>query len=295
MNIIGSVSQSELAHRRRQLRRSRRQKVFQAGWQLLTVSSLAGLLLWTTTSSTLVLESAQQVAIEGNEFLSVGAIRALLPLSYPQSLLQIQPQELARELESQGPIASATVSRQLFPPGLKVSVYERYPVAIATNTPAIASGVLTVDPSELNSTAEAGSSGLQSVGLLDARGIWMPLETYRSLDPSLKLPELRSIGPLERYRPYWKSVYQAIRRSPIKIYEIDWQDPANLILKTELGIVHCGPYGPQFREQVTRLAQMGDLPNQIELTQIAYIDLTNPERPSLQRINNTPTETVLNP
>ena len=295
MDTIGTVSQSELARRRHQLRRSRRQKVFQACWQLLAVSSLAGFLLWTTTSPALLIDTPEQVEIDGNEFLSDRAIRSLLPLSYPQSMLQVRPQELARELESQGPIAKATVSRQLFPPGLKVTVHERYPVAIANEGTAIGPGVLTPAPPGLSPNPAAGSPGMPSVGLLDERGMWMPLESYTDLDPTAQLPQLRVIGPLEQYRSSWQSVYQAIRRSPIKIYEINWQDPANLILKTELGVVHCGPYSPRFGEQVTRLGQMGDLPNQINLAQIAYIDLTNPDRPSLQRLGVTPPETVPTP
>lgn len=294
MDTIGTVSQSELARRRRQLRRSRRQKVFQASWQLLAVSSLAGFLLWTTTSPALVIDTPEQVEIDGNEFLSDRAIRSLLPLSYPQSMLQVRPQELARELESQGPIAKATVSRQLFPRGLKVTVHERYPVAIASSM-TIAPGVPTETPPGLSPNPAAESPGMPSVGLLDERGMWMPLESYTALDPTAQLPELRVIGPLEQYRSAWESVYQSIRRSPIKIYEINWQDPANLILKTELGVVHCGPYSPRFEEQMTRLGQMGDLPNQIDLAQIAYIDLTNPDRPSLQRIGVTAQQTIPTP
>lgn len=294
MDSIATVSQSELARRRRQLRRSRRQKGFQACWQLLAVSSLAGFLLWTTTSPALVIDTPEQVEIDGNEFLSDRAIRSLLPLSYPQSMLQVRPQELARELESAGTIAKATVSRELFPRGLKVTVQERYPVAIASSV-TIAPGVPTETPPELSPNPAAGSPGVPSVGLLDERGMWMPLESYTALDPTAQLPQLRVIGPLEQYRSAWESVYQSIRRSPIKIYEINWQDPANLILKTELGVVHCGPYSPRFGEQMTRLGQMGDLPNQIDLAQIAYIDLTNPDRPSLQRIGVTAPPTVPTP
>ncbi|MCT7983665.1 FtsQ-type POTRA domain-containing protein [Laspinema sp. A4] len=294
MDTIGTVSQSELVRRRRQLRRSRRQKVFQAGWQLLAVSSLAGFLLWTTTSPALVIETPEQVEIDGNEFLSDRAIRSLLPLSYPKSMLQVRPQELARELESQGPIAKATVSRQLFPLGLKVTVDERYPVAIASEGNAIGPGMPRETPPgpSPNPNPAVESPGVPSVGLLDERGMWMPLENYTALDPTAQLPQLRVVGPLEQYRSEWKSVYQSLRRSPIKIYEISWQDPANLTLKTELGVVHCGPYGPRFGEQVTRLGQMGDLPNQIDLAQIAYIDLTNPDRPSLQRLAVTTPQTA---
>lgn len=281
MGTIGSVSKSEIASRRRQLRRSRQKKLLQTCWQLLAVSSLAGGLVWATTSPAWVLDRADRIGVEGNQFLSDRAIRSLLPLSYPHSLLEVRPRELAKALESHGPIAKATVSRQLFPPGLKVEVQERYPVAIAVDdrhsTPEAS---LTLPP-----TDPAGSlPGEQNVGLLDERGVWMPLESYTSLDKTLKLPELRVVGDPDRYRPYWPPVYREIHRSPVKIYEINWQDPTNPILKTELGIVHLGPDITEFPQQITILAQMQQLPNHIDPGKIAYIDLSNPESPALQLI-----------
>jgi cell division protein FtsQ len=73
-----------------------------------------------------------------------------------------------------------------------------------------------------------------------------------------------------------------VSRSPVKVTEIDCQDPANIILKTELGIVHLGSYSPQLATQLKVLDQMRRLSTQVNSSQIAYIDLKNPETPSVQ-------------
>jgi cell division protein FtsQ len=64
--------------------------------------------------------------------------------------------------------------------------------------------------------------------------------------------------------------------------EIDWQDPMNLILKTELGTVHLGAPSFHLSEKIRVMAQMRHLPVQLNLSEIEYIDLKNPEYPLVQ-------------
>ena len=267
MANIASVSQTELTTRRKKLRRTRRIKSFQALWRSLLVGGMATSLVWAITRPDWVIRQPEQIVIEGNHFLSSKAIRALLPLSYPQSLLQVQPQAIAKSLESQAPIAKATVSRQLLPPGLTIQVEERKPVAIAQA------------PAPQNAKT---SNSTSSAGLLDEQGVWMPKSSYGHLEENLELPRLKVIGSNAQYRPYWSEVYQAVNHSTVKVFEIDWQDPANLILKTELGNVHFGPYSSRFTEQLAILDRMRELPTHISPSKIAYIDLKNPDFPAIQ-------------
>lgn len=269
MTSIASVSQTELGRRRKQLRQARRQKVLQAFWQTVAVSGLACSLLWVSTRPGWVIHQPEQVVIEGNQFLSAKTIRSLLPLSYPQSLLRLQPQEMAKKLENVGPIAKASVTRHLFPPGLTVQVKERNPVAIAQRSA---------------STATTASERGANVGVLDENGLWTPLERYTSLQPTVQLPTLRAIGNPDQYRPYWPQVYRAVSRSPVKVFEIDWQDPGNLILKTEMGIVHLGSDISKCVEQLAVLDRMRNLPNRVRSGQIAYIDLKNPASPAIKLV-----------
>lgn len=284
MTSISSVSQTELTQRRHKLRHQRRLKALQNSWRTLAVSGLAGSMAWVITLPGWVIRQPEQIAIAGNRFLSEQAIQSYLPLSYPQSLFQLEPQALAENLESKAPIAEATVARQLFPPRLIVQVTERHPVAVTSLN-------LTTPPIKLSEVKPTSTP--PSIGLLDANGVWMPLETYVSLNQSFKLPPLQLIGSQEQYRPYWSELYQQISRSPVKVSEIDWRDPNNLILKTELGIVHLGPYSSKFASQLAAVDRMRKLPEKLNSKQIEYIDLKNPEAPAIQMNQpNSPTKST---
>ena len=267
MTSIASVSQEQLTTRRKKLRRARRIKLVQTIWRSLFVGGMASGLVWTLTLPDWVIRQPEQVVIEGNHFLSAKSIRSLLPLSYPESILRVQPQAIAKSLESQAPIAEATVTRQLIPPGLTIQVKERKPVAIAQGT--------------VRSEVKARHSSLQA-GLLDAQGVWIPESSYTTLDKNLELPTLKVIGSPDQYHLYWSEVYQAVSHSPVKVFEIDWRNPANLILKTELGNVHLGPYSTRLSEQLAVLDRMRELPSHIQPGKIAYINLQNPDLPAIQ-------------
>jgi len=260
MTIIEEVSPAQLADRRQKLRLERRLKILQALWRTVAVSGIAGGVVWAIALPGWVIRQPEQVEIAGNKLLSTEAILSALPIDYPQSLWSLQPQEIARELSAKAPIARATVSRYLLPPRLIVQVLERQPVAIAVNSPG--------EPKVL--------------GLLDSKGVLMPKDSYTDVNGSFPLPNLTVIGPPETYQLHWEAVHQALGRCPVKILTIDWQNPRNIILHTELGKVHVGSYSSQFATQLLTLAQMQQLPNQINSSQIAYIDLTNPASPSIQ-------------
>ncbi len=277
MASFGAVSQTELGRRRQELRRLRRDRLVAVVWQMLAASAMAGGLLWWISQPAWLIARSEQVKVEGNQWLSDKAVRSLVPLSYPQSLWGIQPQALAEKLESTGPIAKAKVTRNLFPPSLTIEVAERLPVAVA------------------QPTAVLKSSDKEKVGWLDARGGWMPSESYsaavrdpsRSMvqgsapgtQPQHSLPTLKVIGPLEQYRASWPKFYQGLSGLTVKIFEIDWQDPNNLILKTEIGTVHLGPYSSKTASQLKVLDRMRQLPKQLDSSKIAYIDLKNPAGP----------------
>ena len=130
MADIPSISRLELAERRRKLRWQRRWRILQTSWRAVAVSGCTIGLVWVATLPDWMLRDPNQIEVEGNKFLSADTVRDLLPLKYPQFLLTLQPKTLTQRLESQAPIAEATVSRHLFPPGLTVRIQERYPVAV---------------------------------------------------------------------------------------------------------------------------------------------------------------------
>ncbi|MEH1779130.1 MAG: FtsQ-type POTRA domain-containing protein [Nostoc sp.] len=258
---IISVSRTDLAQRRQKLRRQRQMKIIQAIWRTFAITGLAGGLLWVAIQPVWMLKAPKQIVMKsGNKLLSDQTTQSLLVLSYPQSLWRIEPSAIANSLKKQPTIAQAIVRRRLFPPGLIIEIQERVPVAV---------------------TQTRGNNKV-TIGLLDASGAWMPLEKYTSLNPTKKLPNLRVIGSPKQYCSYWTQLHEAVIHSPIKVMEIDCQNPTNLILKTELGNVHLGVPGPQLSEQIKLLAQMRPLATKFNSGQIEYIDLKNPESPLVQ-------------
>ncbi|BAZ28747.1 polypeptide-transport-associated domain-containing protein FtsQ-type [Cylindrospermum sp. NIES-4074] len=280
---IVSVSRTDLAQRRKKLRRQRQMKILQAFWRTCAVTGLAGGLLWAAIQPMWVLNAPAQIVMKSdNQLLTDKEMQSLLVLSYPQSLWRIKPGAIAESLKQQPTIAQATVNRRLFPPGLIIEIKERVPVAIAQmpkgqQTPACGSN------SPQQCPQNGGNNNRQvALGLIDGSGVWMPLEKYTSLNPTSKLPSLKVIGSPEQYRSYWTQLYQAISQSSVKVTEIDCQDPTNLILKTELGKVHLGAPTTQLPEQINVLVQMRHLSAKLNLSQIEYIDLKNPESPLVQ-------------
>ncbi|BAY33157.1 polypeptide-transport-associated domain-containing protein [Nostoc carneum NIES-2107] len=281
MADLVSLSRADLAQRRKRLRRKQQMKIIQAIWRSFAITSLAGCLLWLAIQPVWVLNTPKQIVMKsGNELLPEETVKSLLVLSYPQSLWRIQPSAIAESLKQQPTIAQASVSRRLFPPGLIVDITERVPVAIV-QTP--------------RSGNSEGANKQASVGLIDANGVWIPLEKYTSLNPTRKLPSLKVIGLPEQYLPYWNQLYLSMNQSLVKIQEINCQDPTNLILKTELGNVYLGPPSPQLPEQIKILAQMRHLSSKLNSSQIEYIDLQNPEAPLVQLNQKNQKINVRNP
>lgn len=267
MTSITSVSLEELKQRRQKLRRRRQLKSAQALWRFVFAAGIAGSLTWLVAQPNWVIQKSSQIEVEGNQILSKEAILSLLPWSYPQSLFQLEPQRLAQHLESSGTIAKAKVTRQLLPPSLTIEVEERKPVAIAL---------------PMTSSNGVANAVTLEVGLIDAQGVWISQQTYTQLNQELKLPTLKVIGFSEQYQPHWSEIYQALSTTQIQVFELDWRDPGNMILKTELGNVHLGSYNAQFKDKLVVLAKMKNLPHQVHSSQIDYIDLKKTTAPTVQ-------------
>ncbi len=265
---IAPTTRAELSQRRKSLRRQRRTKQLRAAVQFIVVSGFAAGALWSLRQPIWVIRNANQLRVEGNQYLSVQTIRKLIPITYPQSIFRTQPDAIAAELKSKAPFDHVQVDRQLFPPELIVRVHERTPVAV------------------VHSKNQAG--GQQAIPkpdlLLDGQGNVMPLASYQSLEPKLKLPLLRVLGDPKIYQQQWPSVYQQIQQSEVPIQQVDWRQLDNLVLQTGFGSVHLGAYSrAMFERQLRALAKLKDLTKTVKKEQIDYIDLRNPDAPALQK------------
>lgn len=276
------TSRAELAQRRKQMRRARRSMRLKSSWRFAVVAGLAGGVVWMTTQPTWVLRRSDQVKVEGNQFLSVQTIRALLPIQYPQSIFRTQPGAIVDTLKQKAPIIDAWVDRQIFPPSLTVRIRERTPVAQL------------VDPDVAAAHRDKpNSKPVASKGhdLLDETGVVIPIESLNALNQTLKLPGLRILGRIETIRPQWVGFYQALRSSPVRLQQIDWRNPTNLVVTGETGKVHLGAYNPaEFSRQLRAMDGMRRIGEKIPKEQIDYIDLKNPDKPAIHKIANRSSE-----
>ena len=295
MTGIAPVSRVELAQRRKQLRKQRRNRLLQTSWRSVVVMGLAAGMVWVIAQPNWVIRRAEQVTIEGNRFLATQTVRSILPIQYPQSLMKIQASEISQALTTKAPIAEATVERHLFPPSLVIKVREREPVAqvfLFTNPTDLAQLKDTKKPPDKSGDKPAEKPTERSIeksaladrphGFLDENGMLLPLESYSNLTQDMKMPDLKVIGDPDLYRRQWSALYPIVRRSPVKIELIDWQNFGNLKLQTELGMIHVGSLGRLFPSQVRALDKMRQLPNRLPPAQIDYIDLRNPSAPIVQ-------------
>lgn len=265
MADLVSVARDDLRARRKQKKRQRSVKWVQGIWRSLALMSVASGAVWLTTRPEWILYSSNQITIEGNQALSPETVRTLIPLDYPQSLLSLKPQRLAQEIEAQGPIAEAIVTRHLLPPSLSIQVQERLPVARSL-TPI---------------SSQNGDRPLTE-GYLDEQGNWLPATAYQNLNNEITMPTLDVTGLREIQRPFWRQMYPVLQRSPVKIISINWQDSNNLILNTEIGSFHLGANLRLLEEQLVAIAKLQTLSQQIPLKNVEYINLANPKEPLIK-------------
>ncbi|MEO1123505.1 MAG: FtsQ-type POTRA domain-containing protein [Cyanobacteria bacterium J06639_16] len=266
-------SQIELAERRRQLRRQRRLKILQGLWRTTAIAWLTAGLVWAANSPKTLIRSEAQVHISGNQMLAAEAIQSLLPIDYPQPLIELQPEAIETHIKANAPVANVTVRRRLFPPGLTIELQERQPVAVV-----ISDENQAAPQSEFSQNAD-----YLPAGLLDAQGVWIAEDSFVFFE-DVSLPELKVRQMRRQYLADWPKIYAEIDQSPVDIFEVDWQMPNNLVLHTELGRIHLGPYGHDFSQQLAALGQLKDLNQQVDPKDIAYIDIHNPDQPVVQML-----------
>ncbi|MEC4804635.1 MAG: FtsQ-type POTRA domain-containing protein [Jaaginema sp. PMC 1079.18] len=266
MTGIASVSPTDLKTRRQELKRRRQLKLLQATWRSLLATGMAWGLFWVLTQPNWVIRDPEQIDVEGNKLLSPQAVRSRLSLSYPQSLWQLEPQKLSQEIANTAPIAEAKVIRSILPPRLTIEIQERQPVAIAIS-----------------------ADNQQILGLIDAQGIFIVQESEMSLAESQDLPKLKVIGFNSHQTWDWSAIYQAAQTANIDLDTIIFnvQNPQNLILNSDLGAIYLGPYTTRFPQQLEVLANLQELSNQVQANQIDYIDLTNPNSPTVHLHQNS--------
>lgn len=252
--MTSTYSPVDIKGRRLALKQQRQLKILQSCWRFLLVSSLMGGLAWASLLPKWTIRQPQQVQIQGNQYLSSEVIKAMVKETTSQSILTLTPAQIQATLQQQAPIAQVSVSRELYPPQVTIAVTERQPVAITLPNPTTA----------------------QEKGYLDAKGMWMAAENYQSSE-TFTPPTLTVIGYQPQYQFQWAQIYSQLQALPLEISTINWQDPANLILETELGEVHLGGNLETLPRQLRILAKLKNLPKQQPTEEMRYINLKAPD------------------
>ena len=221
------------------------------------MSAILGGFAWTVSRSDWKISKAEQVRIEGNQYLTDNAIRSILAIPYPKLIMELAPEQLTAKLVAQGSIASARIDRGLLPPHLVVQVQDLPPIA------QVMQGDDT--PSQI---------------FVDERGRQLPISSYQQTTLS-SLPKLQLRLPSAGICPDWTQLYRLIQTSPVEIGIVDCRDPQNLFLQTEIGKVRLGAAGINARsnERIQQLDRLRNWQKDAGAIDVDYLDLENPDAP----------------
>lgn len=245
----------DIRERRVALKRQRQVKFIQSLWRSVLVATLTGGLAWASLLPQWGLRQPQTVTIQGNEYLTTETIRQILAEATSEPIITLSPSKMETILLRQAPIAQVSVSRELYPSRLTIAVQESPPVAKTVPHPT------TVNP--------------LGKGYLDANGHWMSQESYQS-SQALTSDLVKVVGYRPYYRLQWAQLYPKLQTLPVDVKKVNWQNPANLILETELGTVHLGGNVETLSQQLETLAQLQNLPQEVPPHQMRQINLKTP-------------------
>ncbi len=258
------VVSDSLKNRREQLMWQRRWKRLRSCWQFVCVCGLTGGMVWVMSWPEWSIRSDRQVEFMGNKLVGRETLYKDLDLKYPQAVWQLSTQALGDELGKNPALLRVEVTRQLFPAQVNVAVQERQPVAIAVAD--------------------------QGPGYLDGEGNYIPASLYsQAVRKTLpQTPQFLGYGP--QYRSFWQNHQILIQQSPVNIRIINGNNPSNISLTTDLGLVFLGSDLSRFGQQVQVLEKMQNLPSRVPKERLLFIDLTNPDSPSIQLRPQPPKE-----
>ncbi|KFF42123.1 MAG: FtsQ-type POTRA domain-containing protein [Candidatus Atelocyanobacterium thalassa] len=240
---------------RRTLYYKQKLKVLQKGWRLLISFFLTGGLLYSSSLPYWLIRNQSQIRIIGNQLLSESDILKMLDISYPQLIWKLPIHQLRENLKPQPSLENVYIIRSLLPAKIKIIVKERRPVAFALMA--------------------------EKKGFLDSLGIWISSELYNLEYETISSVKLKVFGQKQRSFISWKNIYPLSLYSPIKIKNFNLQDSNNLILDTELGIVHYGIYDKTFSKKLMALGKMKGLSFKNKTELLDYIEVYSFDSPSI--------------
>ena len=255
--------------RRRRLRQERRQERLIQLWRLvfflLTATGLSWLLLTLGWS----LRSASQIQISGSQRMDETVVVNAAGLSFPQSLLSLEPGEIETKLMQELPVQEVSVQRRLLPPGLNIQLVERRPVAAATRM---------------------GPKGIEQ-GMVDRKAQWMPMDMAKQGEKPASAVKVE--GWISNRRAVIARILQQrdLLGRPLKTIVVKPAGDVSLRIET-LGLINLGANEALLEQQFKTIAQLTQsLPSDLRGTSNEGLDLSDPSQPEL-KLRPTPTPTT---
>ncbi len=246
--------------RRRRLRQERRQERLIQLWRLvfflLTATGLSWLLLTLGWS----LRSPSQIQISGSERMDETVVVKAAGLSFPQSLLSLEPGAIETKLMQELPVQEVSVQRHLLPPGLDIQLVERRPVAAATRM---------------------GPKGIER-GMVDSEAHWMPMDMAKQGEKPASAVKVE--GWISNRRFVIARILQQrdLLGRPLKTIQVEPAGGVSLRIET-LGLVYLGANDALLDQQFITIAQLNQsLPPNLRSTSSEGLDLSDPSQPELK-------------
>ena len=246
--------------RRRRLRLERRQERLIQLWRLVFFLLTATGLSWLLLTLGWNLRSASQIQISGSQRMDENVVVKAAGLSFPQSLLSLEPGEIESKLMQELPVQEVSVQRRLLPPGLDIQLVERRPIAAASRM---------------------GPKGIER-GMVDREAQWMPMDMAKRGEKPASAVKVE--GWISNLRAVIARILQQrdLLGRPLKTILVKPAGDVSLRIET-LGLINLGANEALLEQQFKTIAQLTQsLPPILRGTSNEGLDLSDPSQPELK-------------
>lgn len=255
--------------RRRRLRQERRQELLIQLWRLVFFLLTATGLSWLLLTLGWNLRSASQIQISGSQRMDENVVVKAAGLSFPQSLLSLEPGQIETKLMQELPVQEVSVQRRLLPPGLDIQLVERRPIAAASRM---------------------GPNGIER-GMVDREAHWMPMDMAKRGEKPASAVKVE--GWISNRRAVIALILQQrdLLGRPLKTIVVKPAGDVSLRVET-LGLINLGANEALLEQQFKTIAQLTQsLPPDLRGTSNEGLDLSDPSQPEL-KLRPAPTPTT---
>ena len=246
--------------RRRRLRQERRQERLIQLWRLVFFLLTATGLSWLLLTLGWNLRSASQIQISGSQRMDENVVVKAAGLSFPQSLLSLEPGEIESKLMQELPVQEVSVQRRLLPPGLDIQLVERRPIAAASRM---------------------GPKGIER-GMVDREAQWMPMDMAKRGEKPASAVKVE--GWISNRRAVIARILQQrdLLGRPLKTIVVEPAGGVSLRIEM-LGLIYLGSNEALLDQQFKTITQLTQsLPPSLGGVSSEGLDLSDPSQPELK-------------